>query len=594
MATKKQLWKKIPGTRLLPDGAYEAILVVPLDCRAALGGKKSLTKRLGKGYAEAVKRSRAVLADFHEQIAAAKLSRKTPGRDDILDPQKAVKAVETWRANEWKRIEHRVFNERLPNSYDIVDGGFPTPSAFEKQRRILHEALGRVSHASPFGRTPPGYLDIPEFDEKLVAALAEGGIAVAADHPGLGPLRPVFQSAWYDTVYYEEGLINGDAQLGAPRRDQLAVRRAPTQNEALSSSTPIATSESPALFSIFERWKQEHLRSGRVNKTVDEFETQIRRFIDVVGDKPVAEVSRKDVIHFKDRMMQYPARTPTAVAEAGVESAIAWREEHDAPRLKAKTLNEKVLAAVRAILSYARDQGLIDTNPAQHVRVKAGEEAEPKLPYTVEDLIALFACPVFTAGDRPNGGAGEAAKWVPLLALFTGARLEELASLETTDVKNASGLGFIHFQRCSDDGHMRHLKNRYAPRKVPIHSELVRLGFLDFVAAGRENSKKRLFPQLTSAREKQSAAFSKWYSRYSRRFVPDDRKSFHSFRHTVKRVLRTARVEKALRDAVMGHAHADEAERYGLDEDGQGFELTALRDAIEAIRYDGLDLSAVK
>lgn len=292
--------------------------------------------------------------------------------------------------------------------------------------------------------------------------------------------------------------------------------------------------------------------------------------------------------------MQYPAHAPTAVANSGVETAIAWREENDAAGLKAKTLNEKVLAAVRAILSYARDQGHIDTNPAQHVRVKAGEEAEPKLPYTVEELIALFASPVFLSGDRPAGGAGEAAKWLPLLALFTGARLEELAGLETADIKNANGIEFIHFQRRSDGGRVRHLKNRWAPRKVPIHSVLVRLGFIDFVAVCRESSNKRLFPRLTSAGEKQSAAFSKWYGRYSRLFVRDVRKSFHSFRHTVKRELRTAGIEKALRDAVMGHAHADEAERYGLDEDGQGFDLTALRQAVEAIRYEGLDLSAVR
>jgi hypothetical protein len=592
MTTKKQLWKKIPGTRLLRDGAYEAILVVPPDCRPALGGKKSLTRRLGKGYSEAVKRSRVVLAEFHEQIDAARLSRKTTGGDDILDPQEAVKAIETWRMRELQRIEYRVFNEAPPSSYEIVDGAFPVQTPFENRRLKLHEALSRTSRYSPFGRTPPGYLDIPEFDQKLIAALAEGGVAVAADHPGLGPLRPVFQSAWYNTVCYEDGLINGSARLGAPR--QVAVGGAPKQAEILSSSTPIATFESPSLFGVFEQWKQEHLRSGRVNKTADEFETQILRFIDVIGDKPVAEVSKKDVILFKDRMMQYPARTPTAVAEAGVEAAIGWGEENEAPLLKAKTLNEKVLAAVRAVLSYARDRGDIDANPAEHVRVKAGEEPKPKLPYTVQDLRALFACPVFSSGDRPIGGAGEAAKWLPLLALFTGARLEELACLEATDIKNANGIEFIHFQRCSDDGHMRHLKNRYAPRKVPIHSVLLRLGFLDFVAAGREIAERRLFPRLTSAREKQSAAFSKWYSRYSRQFVPDDKKSFHSFRHTVKRELRTARIEKALRDAVMGHAHTDEAERYGLDEDGQGFELTALRDAVEAIRYDGLDLSAVR
>ncbi|MGA7326889.1 MAG: hypothetical protein WBX25_20965 [Rhodomicrobium sp.] len=38
----------------------------------------------------------------------------------------------------------------------------------------------------------------------------------------------------------------------------------------------------------------------------------------------------------------------------------------------------------------------------------------------------IFSFPIFTKGERPKGGGGEAAKWLPLLAAFTGARLEEL------------------------------------------------------------------------------------------------------------------------------------------------------------------------
>ena len=34
----------------------------------------------------------------------------------------------------------------------------------------------------------------------------------------------------------------------------------------------------------------------------------------------------------------------------------------------------------------------------------------------------IFNTPVFTKGERPEGGQGNAAFWLPLLALFTGAR----------------------------------------------------------------------------------------------------------------------------------------------------------------------------
>lgn len=38
--------------------------------------------------------------------------------------------------------------------------------------------------------------------------------------------------------------------------------------------------------------------------------------------------------------------------------------------------------------------------------------------YSIEDLNTIFRFPVFTRGERPIGGAGEAAKWLPLMGLF--------------------------------------------------------------------------------------------------------------------------------------------------------------------------------
>ena len=55
-------------------------------------------------------------------------------------------------------------------------------------------------------------------------------------------------------------------------------------------------------------------------------------------------------------------------------------------------------------------------------------------PFELSDLQVIFRTPVFVQGERSKGGQGEAAFWLPLLALFTGARLNELASLKAADV----------------------------------------------------------------------------------------------------------------------------------------------------------------
>jgi integrase len=118
------------------------------------------------------------------------------------------------------------------------------------------------------------------------------------------------------------------------------------------------------------------------------------------------------------------------------------------------------------------------------------------------------------------------------------------------------------------------------------------MGYLDYVEERRLAGDRRLFPKVTSKREKVTAAWSTWWGRYARDEVgiTDARRTFHSFRHNVKKALRTSGVDKTLRDALMGHASTDEAERYGLDEDGLGFALPTLAEALQKLRYP-LDLS---
>jgi hypothetical protein len=63
-------------------------------------------------------------------------------------------------------------------------------------------------------------------------------------------------------------------------------------------------------------------------------------------------------------------------------------------------------------------------------------EPDPdRAPWEPMELRVLYASPVFTEGARPKAGRGEAAFWFPLLGLFTGARLGEIAPLSTADVK---------------------------------------------------------------------------------------------------------------------------------------------------------------
>ena len=71
-------------------------------------------------------------------------------------------------------------------------------------------------------------------------------------------------------------------------------------------------------------------------------------------------------------------------------------------------------------------------------------------------------------------------------------------------------------------------------KDVPIHKDLIDLGFLDFVNTQKGRGKKRLFPELTiDDHGKYGANFSKHASRFLNACdVKTENNNFHSFRHT--------------------------------------------------------------
>jgi hypothetical protein len=101
------------------------------------------------------------------------------------------------------------------------------------------------------------------------------------------------------------------------------------------------------------------------------------------------------------------------------------------------------------------------------------EERSNRQPWEPEELKALFGSPIYLEeGARPVGGKGEAAYWLPLLALFSGARLNELAPLCADDVKldTVSGVRFITVIDDAEAG--RSVKTDSSVRAVPSRAPI--------------------------------------------------------------------------------------------------------------------------
>jgi integrase len=142
----------------------------------------------------------------------------------------------------------------------------------------------------------------------------------------------------------------------------------------------------------------------------------------------------------------------------------------------------------------------------------------------------------------------------------------------------------------------RRLKTAGSARVVPVHPELIRIGFLRFVeqARSKEGASARLFPLLTPGpRGGFGEAWSKWFGRYIRNLGIINRAIvFHSFRHGFKDALRAAEVSEHVNDALTGHAGPGTVGRqYGAKQMIRRFGIATLAAAVSKVAYRGLDLS---
>ena len=275
----------------------------------------------------------------------------------------------------------------------------------------------------------------------------------------------------------------------------------------------------------------------------------------------------------------------------------AFPHLQQAPKLSARTINEKYLAFVQVVFSYAVNNGLVEVNPCTGVRAASNTtelEDVSVLPFSKEDLSVIFQ----RSGLYHPHGCGAVGRlyasktklldyrWLVLLALYTGARIEELAQLDRQDVRQEAGVWFIHIRAEMATG--RRVKNRASIRKVPLHSRLLELGFLDFARQGEGTGK--LFSLLSGKQDggKRSNAFSQWWRRFltSLDLENGDRKHFHSFRHTFKREGRNSgQIAPELLDALQGHAQQGVSANYGRDEEGKQYALPVLQEALEKIDF---------
>ena len=289
----------------------------------------------------------------------------------------------------------------------------------------------------------------------------------------------------------------------------------------------------------------------------------VRAWDDLVGKLLISSIDRGDIREFIADLSRVPMRLRAKNPNASLRDLInhARSNASGETRLEARTIKDNYLSPLSTAVNALREDFPEISNPFEGIKVDGASRKSNKRSFKDHELQAMFRHPIFTgckSKTRRNTPGDQIIRdhylWAPIIALWTGMRANEIATLEVEDVR-LSELGYAgkpHFR-------IKAGKTDNAKREVPIHPKLIELGFADYVAKIASAGHKRVFPDWKQPKGKlySSGASQKNFNTHVVSCCDDDNVSFHTFRHTMKNAMAKARIPEQYQRAILGHEKLD-------------------------------------
>jgi integrase len=382
-------------------------------------------------------------------------------------------------------------------------------------------------------------------------------------------------------IEWDANLPRISIELRKGRRDMLrrvleAAERLdhyPFSLEADSLPEPLLPS-SAALGRAIDDFMGEHSRQWP-EKTTKQIHAYLNILLEFFGpDRLLGSISKQDASEVKKVLQALPASRKTKPALNNLplmEVIKVTGHKTIAP----KTINSHI-DAFKRFFDWAERHGHSPHKLFEGMKVPNAKDAETQRgPFTKEQTRLIYK--ELTA-NTSGLVRSESHKWGSLIGLFTGARLNEICQLDIADIQEQNGLCFLNI---TDEGdNKKRVNARSSRRKVPVHSELIRLGFLEFVKS--RSGGQRLFPDYNyNPNGGYGRNLSRWFNETT--FLPKlglkkPGLVFHCLRHTIVTRLGQAGVAQPIIQCIVGHA------REGVTQEvyfRDGYTQEQLKQAIE-------------
>lgn len=393
-----------------------------------------------------------------------------------------------------------------------------------------------------------------------------------------------------------------EALKRADERDVMDWTGTPSDPLIKRAEQPKAAAAGSRIVDHYDRFLKQRASDISAD-TISQNRGVIQLFAEFVGeDLPVDQLRRKHVAEWRDQLYLMPkmAKQVTALKNLKFREVIAENRKLGRPTIDPKTIN-RYLSALSPFAKWLAANDLVG-NPimVDDMFIKLDRSKPRRAPFSNAQLKALFNSPLFrgclsnTVEHKPgNFTIRDWRYWLPLIALFSGMRLGEIAQLLVEDVREMHGIWIMHVTTDGDD--QKRLKTVGSERIVPVHSELIGLGFLAYYSARKKAGSKRLFPEIKpDSRGFMSGAPSKFLNAYLDRIgVKTKTLAMHSFRHLFADRLRAAGYLDGDFGFILGHGDrlVRTTGRYGALPQGT---VEHRKKLVEAVAFTGLDLKALQ
>jgi len=600
------------ATNIVRRGAiYYVRVAVPKDIRMAFGGRKEIWKTLRTpDCSEARKRALAVLDDIYADFDGAR-RRKEPTEADLqaavwefyqerlktdLDDRKSwvpsghdLNAL-GMRIEDLRRIQ-RPGDEKVVRELEL-DLNDKSERALELRKENLEREQGLR------GDLANGETFMIEWAADKV--IAERGfdipMSVVDDH-GIERLTPAYRDLCQRLLRAEL-----EAVKRWQERDNGHFDGQPTDELIKPPSSASANSEAmpgESIMELYERYARDSAEKIKPD-TLDQNRKIVRLFAEFVGLRAsVSAIDQKAVREWKEKLFLWPRKAAEISEFKGMDfrSVIEKNRSVGRTTIVNKTLN-KYLSALGGFCRWLRSHGYISENPVDGMQIALDKSKKKVFPYSTEQLKDIFSSPLYTGcfSEKKMHEPGDLRirdhrYWLPLIGLFSGARLGEGCQLLVKDIVEQEGVWV--FSITTEDDEAKSLKTPNAKRIVPLHPELLKLGLLQYRDEQECAGASRLFSEIKpNSLGRLSGRVTDWYRRYAQKIgVKVDKKvNFHSFRHGFVDELRRAGYQDIEFQDLIGHAKSTVTSRYGVLSD---LPLQRRMEMVSAVRYPGLDLSTL-